>query len=82
MTTNNQVAHLTSGGLLARNTIWNLLDGRKTIREIFDAAKSSNDTLTEKEVQCSHLGFPCGNVQVRLVFISILASRLPRATQR
>ena len=25
MTTNNQVAHLTSGGLLARNTIWNLL---------------------------------------------------------
>ena len=33
------------------NTIWNLLDGRKTIREIFDAAKSTHDTLTEKEVR-------------------------------
>jgi putative peptide zinc metalloprotease protein len=33
------------------NTIWQLLDGRRTIHEIFNEAKQTDDTLTEKDVK-------------------------------
>lgn len=33
------------------NTIWQLLDGRRTIHEIFSEAKQTEDTLTEKDVK-------------------------------
>jgi len=33
------------------NAVWQLLDGRRTIQEIFEEAKRSDDALTEKEVK-------------------------------
>jgi hypothetical protein len=33
------------------NTIWGLVDGRRTIREIYDEAKRSDGSLTEKQVK-------------------------------
>ena len=33
------------------NTVWRLLDGKKTIQEIFNQAKKTDETLTEKEVK-------------------------------
>ncbi len=33
------------------NTIWQLLDGKKTVQEIYEQARVADDTLTEKEVK-------------------------------
>jgi len=35
----------------ATNAIWQLLDGKRTVREIFNEAKSFDETLTEKDVR-------------------------------
>ena len=33
------------------NAIWQLLDGRRTVKEIYEEARKTEDTLTEKEVR-------------------------------
>jgi len=55
------------------NTVWQLLDGKKTIQEIFREAKQAEDTLTEKEVK---------DIVVSLAEEGIIESTEPKVRRR